>query len=574
MKATTPYQRIGLALALIGLSALTAEASELAHYRTHSLEINTSTTSVGAAPVKGYQLWYTLDGGQSWDKTEAPHLGPAPVPFQAPADGHYGFLVTAFDQAGKGMLPPQPGTRPEFECVVDTQAPVLEVFRPDRSEPIYAGGQITLQWRATDASFADYPVSLEYRRLPDRVWQSILPERTFTAEGQEAWWPPFVDGELELRFRATDRAGNEQEWVLESPLRVIPFDGFRGSRVLSAAPFSSFHRVPVFYRIPEFSFIELDEVEIWVRHETGKWSRRRDADRVSPFRFEAVLDGSYYFYLRAISRNRIESRPAPGPDTPPDMRVIVDTHPPQGQLTVGSGTSTVFHRAGDPLPISWNLHDSNLSPRGCRLEYSLDDGASWRTLTSELRFRDGDGRYDWRAPLLELDRLHMRMVARDLAGNLTFVRAESNLHIINPTLDPKLASEEFYRRALFLSRQGDRSSLVSALENLDVSLTYDPENAIAWHDRGALKMLLRMPVDALEDFEKALELRPQDIPLAFSLVRALLQVSRSGAAPDADHKARARIVFSTIARVNIYKEIHYRELLQQYKLLKDSLGIE
>lgn len=545
--------------------------SERPHFATRELSINTSITRVGAAPVAAYQLWSTTDGGQSWARAGEPYVGAPPVPFAAPGDGQYGFLVTALDHAGLGGRPPQPGQRPDFECVVDTEAPTLEVFRPERAEPIYSGGQLVIQWRAIDPSFGAEPVRVEYRRRPDPVWQPILPDRTFVAEGTQAWWPPFVDGELELRVLATDRAGNRTEWQLDSPLRVIPFDGFRGSRVMAAAPFSSFRMIPVFYRIQEFSLVELEDVEVWYRHESGGWQRTVDPDRVSPYRFEAQHDGNYYLYLRAVNRNLLATRPQPGPDTPPDLRIIVDTHSPDGDLRVGSGEKKVFHRAGDSLEIAWQLTDANLQPNACRLEYSIDSGREWRSLSNEVRLVGGQGTFQWRAPMLEIGDLRLRLVARDYAGNQTYVESSSVLHLINPTVDPKLAAQDFYQRGLFLSRLGDRASLMTALENLDVALTYDPDHALAWHDRGAIRMQLNLPLAAISDFQRARDLRSGDLDLTFSLIRAHLHVARSGKDPQTNHAAAARTLFDTVSRVDIYKEINYRELMNEYQILEQSL---
>ncbi|MGE3165644.1 MAG: hypothetical protein AB7O52_12110 [Planctomycetota bacterium] len=557
---------------LAGTICALANAEELPHFATRELSIRTAITSVGAAPVASYQLWVTTDGGRSWARGGAPYPGPAPVPFVAPGDGRYGFLVAAFDSAGLGSRPPQPGQTPDFECVVDTEAPALEVLRPETSDAIYAGGQVICQWRALDASLGPKPVRIEYRRRPDPVWQPILPENDFIAEGSQAWWPPFVDGEVDLRIVATDRAGNRSEWELPAPLRVIPFDGFRGSRVLAATPYSSFHSVPIFYRIQEYTLVELEEVELWYRHETSSWARASDPDKVSPYRFEARLDGNYFFYLRATNRNGVATREPPGADTPPDLRVIVDTHSPEGALRVGNGERKVFHRAGDPLEIAWQLADANLRASACRLEYSLDSGHDWRSLANDIHLSGGNGTFLWRAPLLEIGELRVRLVARDYAGNQTYVESDSILHLINPTVDPKAAAQDFYQRGLFLSRLGDRASLMSALENFDVALTYDPEHALAWHDRGAIRMLLNLPLAAIADFERARELRPRDLDLTFSLIRAHLHVARSGKDPQVDHTAMARTLFESVSRVDIYKEINYRELLNEYQLLEQGLG--
>ena len=111
------------------------------------------------------------------------------------------------------------------------------------------------------------------------------------------------------------------------------------SSVLAAETTTRYRRFPVFYRSPDFNEDEIGTVEIWLRRGFGPWSARRDPDRRSPYHFVAESDGEHEIYLRTLARNGQEDRPRPGPDTPGDIRILVDTRPPIAHLVIGDGAS-------------------------------------------------------------------------------------------------------------------------------------------------------------------------------------------------------------------------------------------
>lgn len=569
MKSTRTALLLATVAALLTTTA--AAAAEIDHLQTRELEIRLKTVTSGAAPVSQYRVWFTRNQGQSWEASPTLHAGAPPILFTAPSDGRYGFRVVAIDQSGTQASPPQPGEQPEYECVVDTTAPVLIVNAPTSGEPVYSGGDVVIDYQTHDENLGATPVRIEYRLLPDTVWQDI-PDGydLYPASARRPWFLPAVDGEVELRIIATDRAGNSATWMLDSPLQVIPFDGFTGSRAVAADDFSAFRRMPIFYRIPTFSFIERKTVEIWYRHESGPWQREVDPDRMSPYRFEARDEGRYFFYVRCISLNDVADRSAPTEDTPPDHRSVIDTLPPQGDVWISDGTSKVYHKAGTELAVHWDIVDTNLAAENCRLEYSIDGGGTWRVLDEQLSFQAGRGTYFWRAPLIEIEHAAFRVLARDLADNETQVRSRNSLHMINPTVDPEIAAEKYYQRGVYLARSGSRDSLHSAIEYLGVSLSYDARNANVWHDRGVLKMRLREPMGALEDLTQAHQLS-SDIEITFSLVRAHLNVHRFGVDPLVNHLASAREILGTVSRVDIYKKENFRELQSAYDLLAKAL---
>ncbi|MCI0650487.1 MAG: hypothetical protein L0Z55_01240 [Planctomycetes bacterium] len=549
-------------------------ASETRHFNTRSIELDLAPVAAGAAPVRGVQLWYSTDGGQTWQAIEQVFDATAAISFEAPHDGRFGFRAVAVDGAGMRQTPPQPGDAPDYSCVIDTRAPAIAVHAPLPGAQIYAGTAIVLHWEADDEHLGDRPVAIEYRRSAEEPWSKIDLAECTAPHGRVQWFSPFVEGAIEVRFEARDLAGNAAEWVLDAPIAVTPFADFRGSRGMAAEPCSSFRKFPLFYRVQSYSPIEIGVVEIWFQKELGEWEVTEDPDQRSPFIFEAERDGVYCFYLRAVDRNGKGDRPEPGPDTPFDARVLVDTHSPDGELVVGNGAPELFHRAGEPIPISWIITEEHLAPGGCRLEVSIDDGATWLLLQDGLPSRDGRGVFTWRPPLIEVERLLFRLTARDLAANATAITSRTRFVLLNPAAEAKSTSAELHARALALAGRGDSESLALAIEKLDVAIQYDERNAAAWHDRGVLYTMLGDHALALADYLEAARRTPGDLGFKMSTVQGHLNLHRSEANHPREHFDAARDLFASVSRRDIYASEDYRTLLATYRALESELKEE
>ncbi|MCA8958980.1 MAG: hypothetical protein KDC38_00645 [Planctomycetes bacterium] len=575
--------RILTALTAAALMAAAVDAEDVAvraYFSTRSLELSFSTDAVGAAPIREYQLFYTTDGGRSWNEHPERRSTPDAFPFVAPSDGEFGFTIVAIDAAGLRTPPPQPGTAPSYVCIVDTVAPEVRVARPTPTEAVYGGSDLVVEWAASDADLGDRPVSIEWRRNSNDPWEEMTGQGPYPAEGRVQWFSPLASGSLEIRVSARDRAGNVGHWVTPEPVRVVSFDGFRGSRALAADPYSCFRRFPLHYRITGFDPHEVAEVQIWFRRELGPWQRINDPDATTPYIFEAPDEGQYFFYLRAISKNRHADRPAPGPDTPADQRVVVDTLPPDGELLAGVGEGTPVHTAGEELPIQWLVHDENLDADAAKLEVSVDGGRHWRLLAKDLRSTDGQGSFLWRPPLIGSESTRFRLVVSDLARNRSVIDARSPVRLLNPRVDPKETAREHYHHAMVIARTqepgstGDRQQLARALEHLEISLLYDPNFAEAWHDRGVILRILGRHPEALESFAKGHRLRPAEVPFTFDLVRAHLDMVDQKLDPDGEHLANATAILASVSRESIYAYPpgEYRDLLITQRILAEDIA--
>jgi hypothetical protein len=89
--------------------------------------------------------------------------------------------------------------------------------------------------------------------------------------------------------------------------------------------------------------------------------------------FRAPCDGEYWFVVRTIDQLGRMQPPANGP-TVPEMKVVVDTAPPQMELQAGLGPN-------GEIVIQWHAADPNLATDRPTIEYRLSESASeWQAV--------------------------------------------------------------------------------------------------------------------------------------------------------------------------------------------------
>jgi hypothetical protein len=184
----------------------------------------------------------------------------------------------------------------------------------------------------------------------------------------------------------------------------------------AAQPGSS--RVPIVpskqraFRIP-FNIDQADrprykQVQLWVAADSGKgkWEKvdTTTPDRPS-FTFRAPRDGEYWFAVRTVdTKNRLF--PADDDDVEPNMKVLVDTVPPQVRLDA-------LPRRGSIASVHWEVIDDRLDLGSLRLEYQTAGASDWSKV--EIHKPGRIGRETWDAGTAEP--LKVRMTADDRAGN-------------------------------------------------------------------------------------------------------------------------------------------------------------
>ena len=168
------------------------------------------TLAPGQLPITAAELWYTADGGASWQKAPArsgPDMAAAnPAVFRAPGEGVFGLYLVLTSPAGRTPLPAT-GDPAHRWVRFDHTPPVVKLLAAGPDAHFHLSRELDLRWTVEDASLPDRPVSIHYRGRGDRSYQ--LAQESLAATGQIRWTVPVeVTGRITLKISAVDRAGN------------------------------------------------------------------------------------------------------------------------------------------------------------------------------------------------------------------------------------------------------------------------------------------------------------------------------------------------------------------------------
>lgn len=195
----------------------------------------------GPSGISRVDLWVTRDDGRTWHKWSQ-HEGKTgsvrvvlDVRENAKLEGGYGFRLVPVSGAGLSDREPTPGDAPDMRVVIDVTAPQVDLF-PLMSDP-NAPDTLLIQWKATDTSFGDEPITLEWSDAPTGPWRPVASNgeapviqatalnapvaRKLANTGQYAWKVPAgVPARVYLKATARDAAGNVKEVVTREPQLV------------------------------------------------------------------------------------------------------------------------------------------------------------------------------------------------------------------------------------------------------------------------------------------------------------------------------------------------------------------
>jgi tetratricopeptide (TPR) repeat protein len=564
---------------------------------TRDLRLGFRIAERGSAELVGAAIHYTLDGGQSWSSVEEKPDGPS-ILFHAPRDGRYGFALSVIDAVGARSPAPRPGDQPALEAIVDTTGPSIRVLRPERLEPVAADSRVEIEWETQDENPAPAPVEVS-SSLDGGPWDPIWTDAP--ARGRRSWNVPLFPGEVRLRFRARDLAGNAAEVVTLPVYRIMP--GPAPYRWVAVAPHSRSRRLNVYYRLtregdptgPALEPQELRKVQLWYRSEAIEWTAGDvDPDRRSPLEFQAPADGWYDLLVTGLDQKGrwLPSGAAPGPGGRPDhnlaphARCLVDTLEPR--LGIEDPLQGSWVEAGGPLSIRYWVEEENLRPRSVAIASSLDRGATWTKLAEGLEPEPvGDGRrargeFHLKLPSIESEGFLLKVTALDVAGNSgeALTDLERPITIRNPREDPGRKADENYRRGVLQLRSSDPSERRRALLSFRRALIYRPDHAAAHHDLAVALEAMGGAEGAaggddsdepLTHYRLASSAAPEDPRFAFSLVGALMKRAEAGSELADQLKEEAEAVFGRISWTRLV-ELEDREesqrLRRQYRAWK------
>jgi len=198
------------------------DITQLPKIRTANMNINYRVfTADGQAPLR-VELWYARGWGGGWQLYDYDEDRVSPMPFIAPGEGVYRFLVVAVDrwgrrsydvlnQAGSAQARTAPNRFPSQQVVlVDYTAPRLFLQYPQGDLPDYRAKRLSIRWVGFDTHLDARPVKLYCQRQGSKHWVAISGPQP--AHNEFTWEiPERLDGPVTIKVVITDQAGNQAE---------------------------------------------------------------------------------------------------------------------------------------------------------------------------------------------------------------------------------------------------------------------------------------------------------------------------------------------------------------------------
>lgn len=218
----------------------------------------------------------------------------------------------------------------------------------------------------------------------------------------------------------TTDAGPANHWLVSSdtPPGASTSGGCSGTRppgTSTPAQIINTTQVSLDYEVTKVGPSGIGKVELWMTQDDGRSWRKfaEDPHLKPPMVVELPGEGVYGLALVVQSRAGLGKRPPMAGDAP-EMRIEVDTTPPIARLALPEQDP---HRR-DALVISWSVTDRNLDPTPIGLFWAKEAGGPWEPIGTELA---NTGRYTWQLPPSLPYKVHLRLTARDTAGNTSEV---------------------------------------------------------------------------------------------------------------------------------------------------------
>jgi hypothetical protein len=170
------------------------------------------------------------------------------------------------------------------------------------------------------------------------------------------------------------------------------------------------------YQIENAGQSGVGKVEIWITRDLGKsWQKlAEDAQRKNPLEVNLPDDGVFGVTLVA-SNGRGAGGTPPVAGEAPEMCVEVDTTKPTAQFR---SVRSVTENGKSVVHISWTAQDHNLGDAPVDLFYAASAQGPWLPIAVGLK---AEGEHRWTPPAELGAQAHLRLTARDAAGNVAVV---------------------------------------------------------------------------------------------------------------------------------------------------------
>jgi hypothetical protein len=269
--------------------------------------------------------------------------------------------------------------------------------------------------------------------VPASAWQTTAPSQplpTLRNEGKPALDPGSVIQPVPpySPAPAPNDAGAKLVATSDNSGVAIPAAAGMGPRTLRAPlpplQIVNTKQISLDYEVTKTGPSGIDRVELWITRDDGKtWDKFTENSGVKPpITVDLPGEGVFGFRLVLKSKAGLAQSP-PAPNTPPEMRIELDTTPPVAKL---------FRPEPDPkqidtLILTWDATDRNLAPNPITIQWAADQrDKEWHTIVAD---HPNDGHYSWKLPPQIPYLVHMRLITRDTAGNTSSAETQEAICI-------------------------------------------------------------------------------------------------------------------------------------------------
>ncbi|MBI2899337.1 MAG: hypothetical protein HYY17_04085 [Planctomycetes bacterium] len=374
-------------------------------------------TDLGGAGIRRVSLWFTRDGGQSWQPARDDDDVTSPIEFDE-LDGVYGLTISAVDRVGNETAAPRSGTPPQHRLVLDTTPPKIRILAPNGGAYL-AGGAVDILWSVRDnIDLPQNAVTLHYSADGGKTWEPI--DADLAPDAPYRWKAPRAAGQkYRVRVTARDTAGNMAE-VAGDPFAID--DSIPEARVTGPAK-SNRNATQVVYDFTGRGVARVTRVTLYYTPDEGAhWYRYDDdPDVTSPVVFSKG-DGRYGLSVvcstDAGERAGVVQKP-PVDGTTPQFWLEIDSTAPV--LTILGIQKDAVLKGGRPQDVAWTMQEVHPEPKGLSVLYF--DGVGWSVVASH---RDPSAaKYSWLVPRTASSRCRIKLVALDTFGNKGEVESET-----------------------------------------------------------------------------------------------------------------------------------------------------
>ncbi|MHC4697982.1 MAG: tetratricopeptide repeat protein [Planctomycetota bacterium] len=198
-----------------------------------------------ALPLDSVQLWYTQDGGRTWQLYGFDDDRQSPFTFHAPGEGLFGFFLVLTNATGASGQPPTSGSQAHQWAFVDYTPPVVQLHVLRRTT-VLAQRVVQIRWTAIDTNLVARPVEISYQRPPAEQWIPVTPDPVANTGRYDWRLPDDLVGSVTLRVTVRDKGdhrvhSNEQEIEVAPLSRIDQTQASRpvvpgGSTTMSGSP--------------------------------------------------------------------------------------------------------------------------------------------------------------------------------------------------------------------------------------------------------------------------------------------------------------------------------------------------